>query len=164
MPKEALSISLNNMAPKATSEFAALSSRITIAIRDENKDAYDKIRSEIIAMQGDGDISSREAVQLLDHLEALVTKDREKRLKILLATDPEFLRTNPDHDAEARMQDTFRRENSKERSCLFLVWDTHARCAKCVKETQKGCTETCPGRRTETPVFEPEREQQTVLA
>lgn len=164
MLKEALHISLNNPAAKATSEFAALSSRITIAIRGEKKDEYDKIRSEIYAMKGDGDISIREAVQLLDHLEALVTKDREQRLKILLATDPEFLRTNPDHDAEARMQDTFRRENGKEHSCSYLVWDTHAQCAKCVKATQEGCTETCPARRTETPVSEPEREHQAVLA
>jgi|GEM_PF-2789006 len=164
MPKEALHISLNNMAPKATSEFAALSSRITIAIRGEQKHEYDKIRSEICAMEGGGDISRREAVQLLDHLEALVTKDKEQRLRILLATDPEFLRTNPDDDVEARMQDTFRRENSRERSCSYLVWDTHAQCAKCVKATQEGCTETCPARRTETPVSEPEQEQQTVLA
>lgn len=164
MSREALSISLNNTAPGASSEFSALKSRITIAIRGERKDEYDKIRSEIIIMEGEGDISRKEAVRLLDHLEALATKDEELRLKTLLATDPEFLRTDPDWDSKARMQDTFRRDNGKERSCSHLEWDTRQKCARCLKGTQEGCTETCPARRTETPVSEPEQERQTVLA
>jgi len=163
MLKEALSISLNNTAARASSEFAALDSRITITIRGENKNAYGKIRSEIIEMQRNGDISRKEANQLFDHLEALVTKDAEQRLKTLLATDPEFLRTDPDQDSEARMQDTFRRDNQKERSCSHLAWDTRQKCARCLKETQNGCTEICPARRTETPV-EPERELEEALA
>lgn len=155
---EYLHIPVNVTDPKGGNERMRLQSRITTAIRNEDRDSYEQIRREILGTQEIGDIGSAEAVQLLDHLEALRTKDQETRLRILLATDPEFLRSKRPHEyATARMQDKFRRDNERNCSCAYLQLDTFNQCAKCLKGTQEGCTEICPARRT--PVAVPEREK-----
>jgi hypothetical protein len=155
---ESLHIPVTVADPKGGNERMRLQSRITTAIRDEDGNSYEQIRREILGTQEIGDIGSAEAVQLLDHLEALRTKDQETRLRILLATDSEFLKKRMPYEYEtALMQDKFRRDNGRDRSCAHLQLDTFNRCAKCLKGTQEGCTEICPARRTSVVV--PEREK-----